>query len=48
MLMEKESRICFYDGCDKDGHLSQRIGSSMFCYRIIVCDEHEKELKKFQ
>ncbi len=44
ILMEKESEICSYEGCDKDGHLSQRLGSSMFCYRLIVCDEHEKEL----
>jgi len=35
---------CAFHGCSNDGHLSQRLGSSMFCYRIIVCDEHEKEL----
>ena len=42
--IEKCSRI----GCEKDGHLSQRLGSSMCCYRLIVCDQHEKELMKYQ
>lgn len=37
---------CARIGCNKIGHLSQRIGSSMFCYRMLVCDEHEKELNK--
>ena len=41
-MPEKCSRI----DCNKDGHLSQRLGSSMFSYRMIVCDEHEKELMK--
>jgi len=35
---------CSYLGCKKDGHLSHRIGSSMFCFRVIVCDEHERLL----
>ncbi len=30
--------------CNKEGHLSQKIGSSMFYYKLIVCDEHQKEL----
>lgn len=37
---------CAYIGCKKEGHLSHRIGSSMFCYRLNVCDEHEKELPR--
>lgn len=40
----EESQTCAYIGCEEDGHLSHRIGSSMFFYRIIVCDEHGKEL----
>lgn len=36
--------ICSREGCNEIGHLSRRIGSSMFCYRLIVCDVHEKEL----
>ena len=41
----KEHKVCAYIGCKKDGYLSQRLGSSMFSYRMIVCDEHEKDFK---
>ena len=30
--------ICARIGCNNQGHLSQRLGSSMFSYRMIVCD----------
>jgi len=42
--IKTDSQNCSFIGCDKEGHFSQRLGSSMFCYRLIVCDEHEKEL----
>ena len=44
MVDSTESNTCAYVGCDKEGKLSCRMGSSMYSFRIIVCDEHEKEL----
>jgi len=35
---------CGYIGCHKEGHASRRLGSSMFSFRYLVCDEHEKLL----
>ena len=39
------TNYCSYIGCKKEGHLSKRLGSSMFNFRLIVCDEHEKDIK---
>ena len=44
MKPNNQDGICSRIGCGSQGHLSQRLGSSMFSYRMIVCDEHEKEL----
>ncbi len=40
-----EVETCSFKGCDKAGYLSQRLGSSMYSYRMIVCTEHEKLLE---
>lgn len=44
MKQNNQDGICSRIGCNNPGHLSHRLGSSMFSYRMIVCDEHEKEL----
>lgn len=41
---QQSKEECAYIGCHKKGHLSQRLSSSMFSYRYIVCDEHERLL----
>ena len=41
-----QNDICAKIGCNKTGHLSRRLGSSMYSFRVIICEEHEKELMK--
>lgn len=38
--------LCCRIGCNSKGHLSKLIGGDVFSYRVIICDEHEKELMK--
>jgi len=39
---------CARIGCNNIGYLSRRMGSSMYSFRVMVCNDHEQELNNEQ